>query len=45
MKRSNNRISIRNKRIQFKLDNDIQSKLDNNFYNSFVELNVVVKAT
>ena len=45
MKRSNNRILTRSKRIQSEFNNDIQSKLDNNLYSSFVELDIVVKAT
>ena len=44
MKRSSNRISIRDKRIQSELDNDIQSKSDNNLYSPFAELNIIVKA-
>ena len=44
MKRSNNRISIRSKKIQSKSDNDIQSKLGDNLYSSFAELNIAEKA-
>ena len=45
IKRSNNRTSIRSKRIQSELDNDIQSKLSDNLYSPYAGLNVAVKAT
>ena len=45
MKRNSNRISIRSKGIQSKLDNDILSKLDNNLHSLYARLYVVVKAT
>ena len=45
MKRSSNRISIRSKRIQSELDNNIQFKLGDNLLSSFAELNIAVKAT
>ena len=45
IKRSSNRISIRSKNIQSNLNNDIQSKLSNSLRNSYIKLNIAVKAT
>ena len=45
MKRSSNRISVRNKGIQSKLDNDIRSKSVNNLHSPYAGLFAVVKAT
>ena len=45
MKRSNNRISIRSKSIQSKLNDNIQLRSSNSLRSPRVELNIIMKAT